>query len=127
MLGASNYQKLEFPRSFPILAEAIDDVVESLTAYLDDDSETYPKTLTNAGVPYLPQEVKDAQCEQALYLLKVGDAADRREQLRAQGVKAFRIGEFSETYESGQLIYVSHKVTQILRKFIRSGFSIKRC
>lgn len=49
----------------------------------------------------VPQAVKDAVCEQALYLLTRGD--DHRGRLQAQGVRQASIGGVSETYDRSGL------------------------
>lgn len=54
------------------------------------------------GNALVPQEIKDAQCEQAIWLLgKEGTGAERRARLQAQGVAAFSVEGMSETYRSG--------------------------
>jgi hypothetical protein len=70
----------------------------------------FPRTYTldGNGAAYVPQEVKDAQCEQALALLAGGSGADRRRQLQAQGVTSFSVEGMSESYGSGRTAAASH-------------------
>ena len=52
------------------------------------------------GQPFIPDEVKDAVCEEALALLERGNS-DRRK-LQLEGVVGFRIGKTSENFAAGQ-------------------------
>lgn len=63
------------------------------------------RRLTGYSVPAdsTDQNVKDAQCEAAWYLYKHGTGSDKREALRAQGVKAFRVMSFSETLTASEV------------------------
>ena len=49
----------------------------------------------------MPREVRDAQCEQALFLLAAGSGGDRRRRLQAQGVQSFSVEGMSESYRPG--------------------------
>ena len=126
LVGASNYQKLEFPRQYPVRGAYIDDVLEE---YIDtaQASQRFPRSLNNAGNPYIPQLVKDAQCEQAINLLGQGSDALKRKDLQAQGVESFRLGAFSETYrEGGVTAVLSPKATELLGDFIDTTFKVER-
>ncbi len=70
-------QALEFPRAYP-----------------------YTEPVTPSEVP---RKVKDACCEQALHLVAHKDAggAGKRQQLQAEGVQSFSVGDLSETFAPG--------------------------
>ncbi|MGH2628625.1 MAG: DnaT-like ssDNA-binding protein [Anaerolineales bacterium] len=56
----------------------------------------------SAGLAYVPQAIKDAQCEQAIWLLsRESTGADRRARLQAQGVSAFSVEGMTESYRAG--------------------------
>jgi len=75
--------------------------------------------LNNCGIFSFPEEttqiVKDAQCEQALFLLIHGKDLDRRIGLQAQGVKSSNV--VGETYKdkSGGEIVIAPIVEQMLK------------
>lgn len=66
---------------------------------LEDQALTFPR-LPNTSVP---REVKAAQVEQALYLMDPGTRAEwvQRQELQAQGVASFSLGDLSESYQGG--------------------------
>lgn len=73
-------QALPFPRGYPLHCD--------------------PETLS--GVVAIPTAVKQAQCEQALALLKAqAGGEETRADLQAQGVTGFTIGQLTETFASG--------------------------
>jgi len=49
-------------------------------------------------VEAIPQEVKDATCEQTLYLTNGGG---ERQKMQSEGVKSYSIGDLSETFADG--------------------------
>jgi len=69
---------LEFPRQFP--------QVSSYTFGYVEQSD-------------IPDEVKDATCEEALAILKFGNSA--RTKAQEQNVISVRVGDASETYKAG--------------------------
>lgn len=60
------------------------------------------------------QNLKDAQCEAAWYLYKNNDGAEKRDALRAQGVKDFRVMSFSETLSAAT---VPEAVADLLKDY----------
>lgn len=64
------------------------------------------------------QAVKDAQCEQAIYLLKQGANGQRRQELQAQGVKSFSLGNLSESYTVGRRDNICIMVKELLAKYL---------
>jgi len=123
-VGHVNYQKLEFPRRFPSIFIQCDSVLET---YIGADYEpSYPYSTDANGQPYIPHEVKNAQCEQALFILAIGSDAERRSRLQAQGVRSFKIGDFSEQYKVINGRMISQKALALLDKFIDSSLSLAR-
>ncbi len=56
----------------------------------------FPRNITaKAFTDGVPQQVKYATCEQALFLLRGGN---KRQELQAQGVKSYSLGDLSETF-----------------------------
>ena len=64
------------------------------------------------------ERLKEAQCEQSLFLLKFGDGAERRAALQAQGVKS--AGIVQETYES-KGVAISPETAGILKDYKLEG------
>lgn len=85
-LGRKAYynQALEFPRQYP---------------YHSDD----PESTTAVEVP---DSVKHAQCEQALWVVENSATGGRssRQALQAEGVTSFRVGSTSETFGGGAIL-----------------------
>ena len=73
-------------------------------------------------VKKIPQEIKDAQCEIALWLLD-GKNKSGRAQLQAEGIKSYSIGDLSETFDvGGQSIAMPKEAYDLLEMFIcRTG------
>lgn len=63
----------------------------------------------------VPQEVKDAVCEEALAILKRGDS--ERVKLQAQGVVSIRNGDMSETYAARHGL-LSAEARELLRPWL---------
>lgn len=63
----------------------------------------WPRThqTDGAGNYATPAEIRDAQCEQALWLLAAGSSANRRRRLQAQGVQSFSVEGMTESYRAG--------------------------
>ncbi len=95
------YQRLQFPRN------------------LDMDSN---------GVAYIPQEVKDAQCEQAIHMvlfddtaLQLGQSGVVEEAVTAGEVKAYN------KYAEGRIpTYISAMAAELLRPYFRNSSRVRR-
>lgn len=63
----------------------------------------FPRTGQREAHPQIPQAVRDATCEQAYFLLSNLDQGGRTraQQLRAQGTRAFTVGDHSQEFEPG--------------------------
>ncbi len=67
------------------------------------------------------QIVKNAVCEEAFAILKAGATANKRSELRSQGVTSFTLGSLSETYVSGMSVgekLLSLEAKQLLSKYL---------
>lgn len=95
-------------------------------AYQRDSNVSLPSNLTYQNAPLgtswaieqdVPQRVKDAQCEEALALLKYGNSNRRR--LQEQGVKSFFLGRLSETYTPRRgITLLSPEAKEIMRPYL---------
>jgi len=75
----------------------------------------------------LSQNLKDAQCEAAWYLYKHNDEAEKREALRAQGVKDFKVMSFSETLTASTLpAVIADLLSGFSSTYGHSRFTISR-
>ncbi|SMB97783.1 hypothetical protein SAMN00808754_1944 [Thermanaeromonas toyohensis ToBE] len=70
----------------------------------------------------VPQEVKDAQCEEALALLKYGNSA--RTKAQEQNVVRVNFGEVSEEYRAS-LKLLSKEALELLKPYLAGVVSIK--
>lgn len=95
-------QALAFPRAYPYSSG-----IES----------------NSASLIAVPQEIKDAQCLEAEHLLRgTGTGRDERSALQSAGVKAFTVGNYSETFsDSAQMadLGVSAPVARLLLRWLR--------
>lgn len=104
-------QTLEFPRA--IWSETNREDYPVLHLYFD--TNWYVQTET-------PQEVKDAQVEEAL-ALAVG--IDKRTELQRAGVKSFTLGKLSEQYGSpGNTQLLSHEAKELLLQYLAGSVRI---
>ena len=125
-VGSSTHQLLKFPRKYPELEVIFDDILDE---YIQGGGreKDYPFGTDNSGNPIIPVPVKNAQCEQALYLLQVGADAQNRKNLQNQGVTSFRIGNFAETFgKEFAANPICEPSVQMLGEFIDRSFRIER-
>lgn len=88
---ASESQALAFPRLLSI-KNRTGGIIGYFTSVMDGN-----------GNPYVPLEVKHAQCEEALALLKYGNSA--RIKAQEQNVVRVSIGNISEEYKTGLKLF----------------------
>jgi len=75
---------------------------------------------TDTGIP---EEVKQAQCEEALALLERGNS--QRRKLQQEGVQSFTLGNMSETYAPGAgKGLLSQEARELLRPWLLGGVFI---
>ncbi|GEM88178.1 DnaT-like ssDNA-binding protein [Meiothermus granaticius] len=75
----------------------------------------------------IPQDVKRAQCEEALALLNLSDGDRTRQRLQAQGVTMFRLGRLEESYgktRRGPNALNSLEARDLLRPFVATSVLI---
>lgn len=76
-----------------------------------------------------PDNIKAAQIELALWMSDDSKQADaeQRQNLQAQGVKQFSVGDLSETYETGKATHTAllcPKAAQLLKPYLCGGFAL---
>lgn len=107
--GDISYQRLQFPRSYMVDVN---------------------------GAAIVAKEVKDAQCEQAYFIVVSGAEAEKRLQLQAQGVSSYALGavedfnapSISENFEnrSGFESLIAPAALRLLRSHLLSGIEFGR-
>lgn len=95
----------------------------SLTQALSWPRTGYDSANRYFDLTAVPDAVKRAQCEQALYLLQTASAANpEREQARAQGVKRVKAGDYEEEYfaatDSGETPALCTEARRLLSPYI---------
>ncbi len=102
-------QTLEFPRSFISTSG-----IKSETAFFLTGWTTQSE---------VPQEVKDAEVEEAISMA-LGAGQDIRRKLQREGVKSFSLGKLSETYSgsSGKKDLISNEAKELLKHYLNGGF-----
>jgi hypothetical protein len=96
-------QILEFPRKMPVLGRL------AVIGFMTGDE--------------VPDEVKAAQCEEALAILKYGNSA--RTKAQEQNIVSVKIGDVSETYKGRVGRLMSHDAYDLLRDYIAGSVAIK--
>lgn len=76
-----------------------------------------------------PADIKAAQIELALWMSDDSKQADaeQRQNLQAQGVKQFSVGDLSETYETGKATHTAllcPKAAQLLKPYLCGGYAL---
>lgn len=76
-----------------------------------------------------PDNIKAAQIELALWMSDDSKQADaeQRQNLQAQGVKQFSVGDLSETYETGKATHTAllcPKAAQLLKPYLCGGYAL---
>ncbi len=77
----------------------------------------------HTGTYVVPQQVREAQCEEALALLTTGAESERRRALQAAGVTGFSVDGLSESYEAGasRQLLMSAEARTLLAPFVDRG------
>lgn len=76
----------------------------------------------------IPDDVKNAQVENALALSDGDTSSAQYEKMKLYGVTAYSISDFSETLSgggTGHLGVTSSKASQMLQKYISGGYGIR--
>ena len=95
------YQRLQFPRN------------------LDMDSD---------GVAFIPLEVKDAQCEQAIHMIVFDDASLIQSQsgIVEEAVTAGEVKAYTKYAEGKIPTYISSMAAELLRPYFRNSSRVRR-
>ncbi|MFB3883244.1 MAG: DnaT-like ssDNA-binding protein [Armatimonadota bacterium] len=114
------------PYGFPYdLPNALDRPADPLAPADPEQALSFPRQrdLDRTGNFALPEQVKQAQCEEALALLAQGAEQERRRSLQAAGVKSFSVDGLSESYETGaaRQMLLSAEARVLLAPFIERG------
>ena len=114
------------PYGYPYdLPNALDRPADPLAPADPDQALSFPRQrdLDRSGAFAIPDQVKQAQCEEALALLASGAEQERRRGLQAAGVKSFTVDGLSESYESGAAdrMLISAEARSLLSPFIDRG------
>jgi len=114
------------PYGFPYdLPNALDRSADPLAPANPDQALSFPRQhdLDRSGAFAIPDQVKQAQCEEALALLASGAEQERRRGLQAAGVKSFSVDGLSESYETGaaRQMLISAHARVLLAPFIDRG------
>jgi len=114
------------PYGFPYdLPNALDRPADPLAPADPDQALSFPRQrdLDRTGSFAIPDQVKQAQCEEALALLASGAEQERRRSLQAAGVRSFAVDGLSESYESGadRQMLLSSEARMLLAPFIDRG------
>jgi hypothetical protein len=89
----------------------------------------FPRVYTKAnGSTYtqsaVPEDVKQACCEEALAILKYGNTS--RYKLKLEGVANFSVGSISETFDGKVSSLLSPEATRIMKKYVGKGYAMRR-
>lgn len=105
-------QILQFPRALPSVG---------MPLYPRERQFNFDYTLAYIMQEEVPEEVKQAQCEEALALLKYGNSA--RTKAQEQNVVRVSFGEVSEEYRAS-LKLLSKEALELLRPYIAGAVVI---
>lgn len=89
----------------------------------------FPRVYTKAnGSTYtqsaVPEDVKQACCEEALAILKYGNTS--RYKLKLEGVANFSVGAISETFDGKVSALLSPEATRIMKKYVGKSYVMRR-
>lgn len=85
--------------------------------YTKPDGTEYTQTA-------VPEDVKQACCEEALAILKYGNTS--RYKLKLEGVANFSVGAISETFDGKVSALLSPEATRIMKKYVGKGYVMRR-
>jgi hypothetical protein len=72
----------------------------------------------------VPEDVKQACCEEALAILKYGNTA--RYKLKTEGVSNFTVGAISETFDGKVSELLSREAARIMKKYLAKSYVMRR-
>lgn len=95
-----------------------------------DQKLQFPRNLDldPTGQPYIPQEVKDSQCEQAVYNLSFDDAAliTMQQGIIEEAVTAGAVKSYTKYSEGRPPTYLSPMAVELMRPFFRVSGRMRR-
>jgi hypothetical protein len=82
----------------------------------------------SSGAMFVPQEFKDAQCEQAVHLLNFDDAAllTIAQGIAEEAITAGAVKSYTRYTEGVAPSYISPMATELLRPFFRTSTRVRR-
>lgn len=110
----------------------IDDVFADVTIckYEEYQRLQFPRNIdvNSLGVAFVPQEVKDAQCEQAVHLLTFDDAAllTIGQGVVEEAVTAGAVKSYTRYTEGVAPSYLSPMTAELLRPYFRRSTRVRR-
>jgi hypothetical protein len=72
----------------------------------------------------VPEDVKQACCEEALAILKYGNTS--RYKLKLEGVTNFSVGSISETFDGKESALLSQEAARIMKKYLGKSYAMRR-
>lgn len=84
--------------------------------------------IDSSNVPFVPQEVKDSQCEQAVYLLSFDDTAlvTSTQGIVEEAVTAGAVKSYTRYSEGHAPTYLAPMVVELMRPFLRTSGRLRR-
>jgi hypothetical protein len=110
----------------------IDDIYADITIckYEEYQRLQFPRNIdvNSTGDPFVPQELKDAQCEQAVHLLMFDDAAllTIGQGIVEEAVTAGPIKSYTRYSEGVAPSYISPMAAELLRPYFRRSTRVRR-
>jgi hypothetical protein len=105
-------QSLEYPRAVYSYTRFIQRNIVGAAGYFYGDNLVIETAVS--------QNVIQATCEQAIFLLKMGENGNKRAELQAQGVKSMSLGKLSETYTVGVKDGICQQARDLLQDYLGS-------
>lgn len=106
-------------------ADTLDRRYDWLAPLNADQALSFPRRRDqdHTGTYAVPQQVREAQCEEALALLTSGAESERRRALQAAGVTGFSVDGLSESYAAGasRQLLTSAEARTLLAPFLDRG------
>jgi hypothetical protein len=95
-----------------------------------DQKLQFPRNLDldTTGEPYVPQDVKDSQCEQAVYLMSFDDTAliTSTQGILEEAVTAGAVKSYTKYAEGRPPTYLSPMAIELMRPYLRTSGRLRR-
>jgi hypothetical protein len=131
-LETIKFLDVEFAFAGRLPLALIDDIYADITISKHEEFQRlqFPRNIDedSAGDMFVPQEVKDAQCEQAVHLLNFDDAAllTIGQGVVEEAVTAGPVKSYTRYSEHAHLSYLSPMAIELLRQFMRTSSRVRR-